>query len=249
MTDVHSSDPQDRGPDRFLVLCAFPERRFPECATGATGRDRRRGQRRGGGVPDDARLRHPLIRCRPAGGGGVIRPAPRAWPDSVEANDAFVITSPEYNFSIPGALKNSIDWVSRFSPQPFNEKHGLLMSASPSMAGGNRGLWALRVPFEHLGARLYPDMFSLARAHEAFDPEGRIASRELQGASRGTWSTSWTRSKPPSTIPASSVPGSSISASAPIPPSIGSSRALPAGDRYSAARAMRLAQTAAVPGR
>jgi chromate reductase len=63
---------------------------------------------------------------------------------------------------------------------PFNAKQGLLMSASPSMAGGNRGLWALRIPFEHLGARIYPDMFSLAQAHEAFDDRGRIANETLQ---------------------------------------------------------------------
>ncbi|HUE61000.1 MAG TPA: hypothetical protein VMO88_15625, partial [Acidimicrobiales bacterium] len=65
-------------------------------------------------------------------------------------------------------------------PQPFNERHGLLLSASPSMAGGNRGLWALRIPFEHLGARMYPDMFSLAQAHRAFDESGRIGDAELQ---------------------------------------------------------------------
>ena len=81
----------------------------------------------------------------------------------LEACDAFVVASPEYNASMPGALKNAIDWVSRFRPQPFNERNGLLLSASPSMVGGNRGLWALRVPFEHLGARVYPDMFSLDR--------------------------------------------------------------------------------------
>ena len=98
----------------------------------------------------------------------------------LEASDAFVVAAPEYNASMPGVLKNSIDWVSRYSPQPFNERHGLLMSASPSMAGGNRGLWALRVPFEHLGARLYPDMFSLAQAHSAFTTEGRIANEQLQ---------------------------------------------------------------------
>lgn len=98
----------------------------------------------------------------------------------IEACDGFVISSPEYNASMPGELKNSIDWVSRFRPQPFNEKHGLLLSASPSMAGGNRGLWALRIPFEHLGARIYPDMFSLAQAHEAFDAEGRLANQVLQ---------------------------------------------------------------------
>jgi NAD(P)H-dependent FMN reductase len=98
----------------------------------------------------------------------------------LEACEAFVISSPEYNASMPGLLKNAVDWVSRYQPQPFNERHGLLLSASPSMAGGNRGLWALRVPFEHLGARLYPDMFSLAQAHKAFDSEGRIANPQLQ---------------------------------------------------------------------
>jgi hypothetical protein len=56
----------------------------------------------------------------------------------------------------------------------------MLMSASPSMVGGNRGLWSLRVPLEHLGARLYPDMFSLAQAHQAFNTDGRIADAKLQ---------------------------------------------------------------------
>lgn len=98
----------------------------------------------------------------------------------LEQADAFVISSPEYNFSMPGTLKNVIDWVSRYRPQPFKGKHCLLMSASPSMAGGNRGLWALRQPLEHLGANVYPDMFSLAQAHQAFSPEGRIADPQLQ---------------------------------------------------------------------
>ena len=98
----------------------------------------------------------------------------------LETCDAFVISTPEYNASMPGLLKNAIDWVSRFRPQPFNEKYGLLLSASPSMVGGNRGAWALRVPFEHLGARIYPDMFSLARGHKAFDDDGRIANDQLQ---------------------------------------------------------------------
>jgi len=98
----------------------------------------------------------------------------------LQGTDAFVIASPEYNASMPGLLKNAIDWVSRSQPQPFHERHGLLLSASPSMAGGNRGLWALRVPFEHLGARIYPDMFSLAQAHQAFDDKGHIADSQLQ---------------------------------------------------------------------
>ena len=97
----------------------------------------------------------------------------------LEANDAFVIVSPEYNASMPGLLKNAIDWVSRYRPQPFNERHGLLLSASPSMSGGNRGLWSLRIPLEHLGARVFPDMFSLAVAQKAFSPDGAIANAQL----------------------------------------------------------------------
>jgi NAD(P)H-dependent FMN reductase len=97
----------------------------------------------------------------------------------LEANDAFVVVSPEYNASMPGSLKNAIDWLSRFHPQPFNQRQYLLLSASPSMAGGNRGLWSLRVPLEHLGSRVYPDMFSLAQALKTFDDDGTLADREL----------------------------------------------------------------------
>ena len=98
----------------------------------------------------------------------------------LESANAFVIVSPEYNASMPGVLKNAIDWVSRARPQPFKERHGMVMSASPSMVGGNRGLWALRVPLEHLGARIYPDMFSLAQAHDAFADDGTLADARLQ---------------------------------------------------------------------
>ena len=56
------------------------------------------------------------------------------------------------------------------------------MSASPSMVGGNRGLWALRVPFEHLGARVYPDMFSLAQAHNALTDDEEARRSATAGA-------------------------------------------------------------------
>jgi chromate reductase len=100
--------------------------------------------------------------------------------ERLENSDAFVIASPEYNASLPGVLKNAIDWVSRLKPQPFKTKHALLLSASPSMVGGNRGLWALRVPLEHLGTRVYPDMFSLAQAHQGFTADGKLADAGLQ---------------------------------------------------------------------
>jgi len=100
--------------------------------------------------------------------------------ERLRASDALVVASPEYNSSMPATIKNLIDWVSRFRPQPFNGKQALLMSASPSMVGGNRGLWALRIPFEHLGTRVYPDMFSLAQAHQAWGEGGQLKESALQ---------------------------------------------------------------------
>ena len=100
--------------------------------------------------------------------------------DKLLTTDGFIIASPEYNASMSGVLKNTIDWVSRFRPQPLNGKQAFLIAASPSMTGGKVGLWALRQPLEHLGARVYPDMFALAQAHKAFDSAGRIADSKLQ---------------------------------------------------------------------
>jgi chromate reductase, NAD(P)H dehydrogenase (quinone) len=116
----------------------------------------------------------------------IIPPGAEQFLKRLASNDAFIISSPEYNASMPGHLKNVIDWMSRFRPQPFNERHALLMSASPSMAGGNRGLWSLRIPFEHLGARVFPDMFSLAMAHQAFNPAGEIMNSTLAGRFENT---------------------------------------------------------------
>jgi chromate reductase len=115
-----------------------------------------------------------------------VPPGAERLRDRLTTADAFIIASPEYNASLPGILKNTIDWTSRVRPQPFNGKQGMLLSASPSMVGGNRGLWALRVPLEHLGARVYPDMFSLAQAHEAFDASGDITNETLRSRFDGT---------------------------------------------------------------
>ncbi|HEY0303541.1 MAG TPA: NAD(P)H-dependent oxidoreductase [Longimicrobiales bacterium] len=111
-------------------------------------------------------------------GAGIPQGA-QAFADRLCSSDGLIIASPEYNASMPGIVKNLIDWTSRLRPQPFNGKQALLMSASPSMAGGNRGLWSLRIPLEHLGMRVYPDMFSLAQAHKAFNEQG-IADETLR---------------------------------------------------------------------
>ncbi len=100
--------------------------------------------------------------------------------EKLEGSDGFIIVSPEYNHSMPGTLKNLIDWASRIRPdQPFRGTVGMLMSASPSMVGGSRAVDHLRQPFTALGARMYPDVFCLARAHEAYDEEGKLADTGL----------------------------------------------------------------------
>ncbi|SFM73239.1 NADPH-dependent FMN reductase [Shimia aestuarii] len=70
--------------------------------------------------------------------------------------DALVISSPEYNFSIPGPLKNALDWISRIKPSVLTGKPVLLLAASASPVGGWRGLAALRVPLTCLGAQALP---------------------------------------------------------------------------------------------
>ena len=171
--------PDSREPVRFLVFCASLR---ADSLNGRLARLAGATIEANGGIVDSTAMpafETPSYNADVQAEDG-FPPGADRMRECIQTNDAFVVCSPEYNFSMPGLLKNTIDWVSRFSPQPFNEKHGLLLSASPAMAGGNRGLWTLRVPFEHLGARIYPDMFSLAQAHQALDDEGRIADPRLQ---------------------------------------------------------------------
>src|SRR5215470_12074594 len=64
--------------------------------------------------------------------------------DAIRAADGVVIITPEYNFTIPGGLKNAIDWVSRLQNQPFAGKPIALQSASPGPIGGARVQYDLR---------------------------------------------------------------------------------------------------------
>jgi NAD(P)H-dependent FMN reductase len=92
----------------------------------------------------------------------------------LQAADGVMLASPEYNLSMPGHLKNALDWLSRYHPDPLRGRHVLLMSASPTLAGGHRGLLQLRVPLEGMGAFVFPEMVDLPQADEAFSPDGRL---------------------------------------------------------------------------
>src|ERR1700689_2494396 len=64
--------------------------------------------------------------------------------DAVRAADGVILNTPEYNFGVPGGLKNAIDWVSRLQNQPFIGKPVALQSASPGPVGGARVQYDLR---------------------------------------------------------------------------------------------------------
>jgi chromate reductase len=73
-----------------------------------------------------------------------IPPVATVWIDAIRAADGVIIVSPEYNWSIPGGLKNAIDWASRLKDQPFAGKPVALQSAATGLLGGSRMQYHLR---------------------------------------------------------------------------------------------------------
>ena len=81
--------------------------------------------------------------------------AVEAMAASIQAANGVIIVSPEYNYSVPGALKNAIDWLSRLPSAPFKQKSVLIMSASPGALGGARMQYHLRQKFVFLDAHVF----------------------------------------------------------------------------------------------
>jgi chromate reductase, NAD(P)H dehydrogenase (quinone) len=81
--------------------------------------------------------------------------------DAIRAADGVVIACPEYNWSIPGPLKNAIDWLSRLPEQPFKDKPMLLQSVTPGPLGGSRMQYHLRMALMSLKAFVFgtPEIF------------------------------------------------------------------------------------------
>ncbi len=89
--------------------------------------------------------------------------------------DAILIATPEYNYSIPGVLKNAIDWASRPPSQPFEGKPIALISASPGGFGGARAQYHLRQVFIYLnGLMLNRPEAMISAAHTKFDAQGNL---------------------------------------------------------------------------
>jgi chromate reductase len=87
---------------------------------------------------------------------GGLHPIAVAWADAIRSADAVVIVSPEYNWSIPGGLKNAIDWASRMNDQPFAGKPVALQSAATGLLGGSRMQYHLRQSLTSIDALLFP---------------------------------------------------------------------------------------------
>jgi chromate reductase, NAD(P)H dehydrogenase (quinone) len=77
------------------------------------------------------------------------------WADAIRSADAVIIVSPEYNWSIPGGLKNAIDWVSRMKDQPFKDKPVVLQSCAGGILGGSRMQYHLRMSLMSVDAVLF----------------------------------------------------------------------------------------------
>ena len=115
-----------------------------------------------------------------------------AWPEDVlvlgeqvRAADAVLICSPEYNFSVPGGLKNALDWLSRLPDQPFRGKPVAIMGAATGPVGTARMQYDLRKILHFLEASvlLKPEVF-IGGAQAKFDAQGALideATRKFIG--------------------------------------------------------------------
>ena len=95
--------------------------------------------------------------------------------DEILAADALLFASPENNWTVAACLKNAIDWMSRFEPQPFQNKPAAVFSATGGPVGGARGQYDLRRILSGLGVvwLARPEVF-IGMARSKFSPDGKL---------------------------------------------------------------------------
>src|SRR5277367_3941186 len=103
----------------------------------------------------------------------------------MKSHQGFLISCPEYNSSITGALKNAIDWASRPAADEkplecFTGKVAGLMAASPGALGGLRGLVTVRSILGNIGVIVIPDQVAIPKAFEAFADDGSLKDQTHQ---------------------------------------------------------------------
>ncbi len=115
--------------------------------------------------------------------------AVKTFADALRAADGVIIITPEYNYSVPGPLKNAIDWVSRLEHQPFKDKPVAIQSATGGPLGGARMQYHLRSILVFLNAFTFntPEIF-VGSAHTKFndkleltdEPTRKIVATQLE---------------------------------------------------------------------
>ena len=107
--------------------------------------------------------------------------AVRALRDAIAAADAILIATPQYNASLPGQLKNALDWASRpFPDNALRHKPAAVVGASTGLFGA---VWAqaeLRKVLATIGAQVIDAELPVGQAHDAFAADGRLADPRLR---------------------------------------------------------------------
>jgi len=100
---------------------------------------------------------------------------------AILASDGLFIATPEYNYSMPGVLKNALDWASRAPERALNDKPVAIVGATPGRWGTVRSQLALRQMLMFPSCRVMPaPMMTIAGAREHFDAEGNLTDDETR---------------------------------------------------------------------
>ena len=102
--------------------------------------------------------------------------------EQIVSADAVIISTPEYNRGMSGALKNAIDWISRpYGNNSWKEKRVLVTSVSPGALGGALALYQVKQSLLHLGAEVLGNPeFIVGSAQEKFSEEGILTDQKTQ---------------------------------------------------------------------
>lgn len=136
-------------------------------------------------IPEDVNLETFDIDGIPAFNQDIENDMPNKVKDfksKIREADAILIATPEYNYSVPGVLKNAIDWASRpYGDNPFDGKPVAIMSASIGMLGGARAQYHLRQMFVFLN--MFPingPEVIVTFAQDKFDAQGKLIDENTQ---------------------------------------------------------------------
>ena len=106
--------------------------------------------------------------------------------DQIQAADAIVISSPEYNKGITGVMKNALDWISRVPGRVMNGKPTAVISANAGRTGGETGQYMLRACLVPHGALVLPGPLVLvAHGEKEFDADGLLTTESYRKALDG----------------------------------------------------------------